>query len=72
MFAKEGFDFRITTTAKNLVYSLKKNKNWICVHHAVTKSNNTRLKSINNSIRKVMVTSFKYKENKIKLGGVSQ
>lgn len=27
-FTKQGFDFRIVTSAKNLIYALNRNKNW--------------------------------------------
>ena len=27
-YAKQGFDFRIVTSAKNLIYALNRNKNW--------------------------------------------
>lgn len=28
-YAKQGFDFRIVTSAKNLIYALNRNKKWV-------------------------------------------
>lgn len=64
MYNRKGFDFRITTTAKNLVASLQRRNNWKCVFFGRHKSNNSCLKRLKRSMRKVTVTQFMYIGNK--------
>lgn len=60
MYKRKGFDFRITTTAKNLVDSLQRRNNWECVFYGRSKLGKSIYKSIARSMRKVTVTQFMY------------
>lgn len=60
MYKRKGFDFRITTTAKNLVDSLQRRNNWKCVFCGRSKLSKSIDKSISRSMRKVTVTQFMY------------
>ncbi len=50
-YRNQGFDFAITTSAKNLIMSLKNDKNWICSRYDVTKNNSTIKKGFEKSLR---------------------
>lgn len=67
IYYEEGYDFSIVTSAKNLISSLKKNKNWILIRYGVEKSSK-KVNAIDykrKSMRKSKTASFLYKkENK--------
>ena len=37
MYVNKGFDFSIVTSAKNMIMSLKNNKNWIAIRYSTNK-----------------------------------
>lgn len=51
-YADEGFDVKITTSAKNLIYALRKNKSWVMARYSVNKKTQTA----NRSCRKMVNT----------------
>ena len=64
MYVKEGYDFSIITSAKNLINSLKKNDNWCMYKYAKQKPTNCKTSKID-KFRKVRsecyTASFMYK-----------
>lgn len=40
LYAKQGFDVSIITSAKNLILGLQKDKNWSCTHYGKFKIDN--------------------------------
>ena len=65
MYFEKGYDFRITTSAKNLCLSLKKNKEWITksIGRQPNKKANNNYNGYNktNSSKRVTM-SFKFKK----------
>lgn len=67
-YADEGFDVKITTSAKNLIYALRRDQNWIMQrYNANTKprieTKNVRCRKIANTIRDNCKTaSFYFKD----------
>lgn len=65
-YANDGFDVKITTSAKNLIYALSKNKNWILGRYGVNKKNTTKNKNLRkmvNTVRdKCKTASFYFKD----------
>lgn len=60
-YVKQGFDFSIVTSAKNLIYSLKKSSNWVLSRYNVSSTQN--IKSLKGTNRKNCKTaSFYYKK----------
>lgn len=59
IYVKQGYDFSIVTSAKNLISSLAKNKDWICIRYNKQKENQNNDKWIT---RKVITGSFFYKK----------
>ncbi len=60
-YAKEGFDFRIVTSAKNLIYALNKNPNWKLKSYekGTTPSDNSAIKQLAKNARiNVKIASF--------------
>lgn len=57
-YTNEGFDFRLITSAKNLIYALNKNENWILQKYEKNKiiTSKTGMKLLNNTIRKNVKT----------------
>ena len=61
IYLENGFDFRIVTSAKNLIYALNKSKKWTLKsyqkgHEVSTKS---RFKKMNDTVRKnIKIASF--------------
>lgn len=51
-YADEGFDVKITTSAKNLIHSLRRDNNWIMARYGVNRKSETT----NKSCRKIMNT----------------
>jgi GNAT superfamily N-acetyltransferase len=64
MYKQKNYDFRITTSAKNLCFALKKNNNWITkfIGRQPNKIGNNNYQGLNktNSSKRVTM-SFKYK-----------
>ena len=64
-YAEEGFDVKITTSAKNLIFSLVKDKNWILQRYSANKKTPTKNKSctklINTIRRNCKTASFYFK-----------
>ena len=59
-----GFDFSIMTSAKNMIFALKKNPHWVCVRagRAAKYDNPTAMKGMKNTSRaNVFSASFFYK-----------
>lgn len=54
----KNFDFSIITSAKNLIYALYKNKNWICKRCSKVKSG--KKTKISKKVRKCTTATFKY------------
>ena len=54
-----GYDFSIITSAKNLIYSLRKNKNWCLYRYSIVKD--SKNSKINTKNRKCYTASFMYK-----------
>lgn len=65
-YADEGFDVKITTSAKNLIYALRQDKNWIMARYSVNKkieSNNKNCRKMVNTVRDNCKTaSFYFKD----------
>lgn len=59
IYVKQGFDFSIVTSAKNLISSLAKNKDWCCIRYSKSKENQNGGRWIT---RKVITASFFYKK----------
>lgn len=64
IYTKQGYDFSIVTSAKNLISALKKSSNWIAIRYGVNRCSST--KSAIDYNRKSMRTknktaSFMYK-----------
>lgn len=59
LYIKQGYDFSIVTSAKNLISALSKKKNWCLIRY----SKNTK-EQLNNKwkTRKVVTASFFYKK----------
>ncbi|MGO5317981.1 GNAT family N-acetyltransferase [Paraeggerthella sp. LCP19S3_G8] len=60
-YAKEGFDFRIVTSAKNLIYALNKNPNWKLKSYekGKTPTGNSAIKQLAKNARiNVKIASF--------------
>lgn len=57
MYLQKGYDFSIITSAKNMIYSLKKNKKWI-----MTRYNKCQDKDKFRKCREVYTASFIYKK----------
>lgn len=53
-YADEGFDVKITTSAKNLIYALRQDKNWIMARYSVNK----KIESDNKNCRKFVFHIF--------------
>lgn len=51
-YADEGFDLKITTSAKNLIYALRRDENWIMQRYSVNKKS----KTANRNCRKMVNT----------------
>lgn len=65
-YADEGFDVRITTSAKNLIYALRRDKNWTLVRYSVNKKTNTaniKYQKLNNTVRDNCKTASFYFKN---------
>lgn len=45
-YADEGFDVKITTSAKNLIYSLRKDQNWIMQRYSTNKKSETKNRAV--------------------------
>ena len=56
-YHEKGFDFSIKTSAKNLIFALKKDKNWILHSYGFTKCD-SKISKIDNN-RKSMRTNAK-------------
>lgn len=64
LYTKQGFDFNIVTTAKNLAFSLIKNKKWNCIRYGVNNcsSKKSEIDYNRTSLRnKCKTFSFSYK-----------
>ena len=62
IYKEKGFEFRIITTAKNLIQSLYKNKKWILSRYSKNKKNGNGKASLNKTVRfSVKTASFLYK-----------
>ena len=63
IYKKQGYDFSIVTSAKNLIHSLNKNKKWTLIRHSVNKiPKNSKIDSLRKTIRNNCKTaSFFYK-----------
>lgn len=62
-YSSMGYDFSIVTSAKNLIYSLKKSDKWCCNRYSIQKANNS-IESLNRTTRtKCKTASFFYKKN---------
>jgi len=59
LYSKQGFDFRIVTTAKNLIHTLDKSDKWKTKRYSVSSPNGGN-KKMNETLRKVKTGSFKY------------
>ena len=42
-YTAQGYDFSIVTSAKNLIYALKKSSNWLLQRYSATSSSNSKL-----------------------------
>ena len=67
-YADEGFDVKITTSAKNLIYALRRDKNWIMQRYSANKkpkvkTKNARCSQIANTIRNNCKTASFYFKN---------
>lgn len=51
MYRKQGYDFEIITSAKNLIHSLKKTKNWKLVRWSTIKSRRNEVRGMSNAHR---------------------
>lgn len=68
-YADEGFDVKITTSAKNLIYSLRRDPNWIMQRYSANKkpkkeTKNKKIKKITNTIRDNCKTASFYFQNR--------
>lgn len=45
IYVGEGYDFKITTSAKNLIAALRKDKNWVMGRYGVSKPTTTKNKN---------------------------
>lgn len=63
IYVNIGYDFSIITSAKNLIYSLRKNKNWCLYRYSIVKDSNDKKSKIDSKInhRKCYTASFMYK-----------
>lgn len=52
-YADEGFDVKITTSAKNLIYSLKKDPNWIMQRYSVNRKSESRNRDVRSMVKTV-------------------
>ena len=59
IYIKQGYDFSIVTSAKNLINSLRKSKDWCLIRYNKSKENQNNGKWIT---RKVITASFFYKK----------
>lgn len=59
-----GYDFSIITSAKNLINSLRKNKNWCLYRYSRIKDSESKTGKIDSKIkhRKCYTASFMYKK----------
>lgn len=55
-YSKQGFDFRIVTSAKNLIYALNRNKKWLLKRYEKLKMPDGRA---NESLKKTIRTNVK-------------
>lgn len=53
-------DFMITTSAKNLIHALNKNKSWILKRHSIVKDTGTGMAALRKSGRKVKTATFQH------------
>lgn len=54
IYAKQGFDMKITTSAKNLIYALRKDPKWLMARYSANRkceTTNKRCKQLVNTIR---------------------
>jgi len=56
----DDYDFTIITSAKNLIHSLNRNKNWHLKRYNITKGGKTTDRAMKKSLRKVKTASFQY------------
>ena len=66
-YADDGFDVKITTSAKNLIYSLMKDPQWIMQRYSANKktpTKNKRCSKLINSIRDNCKTASFYFQNR--------
>ena len=59
-YTKEGWDFSIVTSAKNLISSLRKNSKWCLYRYGICKGDKNS--KINKKCRKCYTASFMYKK----------
>ena len=65
-YADEGFDVKITTSAKNLIYALRRDTKWVMQRYSVNKKTNTkniRLRKFGDSVRDNCKTASFYFKN---------
>lgn len=67
-YADEGFDVKITTSAKNLIYALRRDPNWIMQRYSVNNkpkagTKNKRCSKMVNTIRDNCKTASFYFKN---------
>lgn len=65
-YADEGFDVKITTSAKNLIYALRRDNNWIMARYSVNKKTETKNKMCSkmvNTVRDNCKTASFYFQN---------
>ena len=61
-YVEQGFDFRIVTSAKNMIVALKRSNKWVMVRWSVEHCGNEKslIDYKRSSIRKVKTGAFKY------------
>ena len=59
-YKKQGFDFLITTSAKNFVYKLHGSKKWIMIRLSAKNIQKTGMMIFNKSHRNSKTASFRY------------
>lgn len=56
-YHSEGWDFSITTSAKNLIYSLAKDEGWDCIRYSKVKTSKSGMECLKKAMRSSVKTA---------------
>lgn len=66
-FVKQGNEFCIVTSAKNMISSLYKSDKWFCTNYNQTTTTNKKIKGLNKTVRSdCLCGRFSYKTKRYK------